>query len=75
MTVSYGAFGTVSHGTASCTPAYPSPTAGQGLFLLVAFAEATGTLPDTPAGWTLLGSSYGGGGTFGADAGPRGVAW
>lgn len=75
MSVSYGAFGTISHGTTSCTPAYPSPTAGQGLFMLVSFTETSNTVPVTPSGWTLLGSASGGAGSFGLDTGPRGVAW
>lgn len=75
MAITYRAFGTISHGANSCTPAYPSPAAGYGLFMLVSVAEATDTLPTTPSGWTLIGSFAGGGGTFGVDAGNRVAAW
>lgn len=76
MTISYSAAGALSEHADSITPAYPStPTAGELLALLVVSGHADDSIPTAPSGWTLVDSTSGGGGVFGAGAGPRRLTW
>ncbi|MYR84092.1 hypothetical protein GTY41_03815 [Streptomyces sp. SID685] len=43
--------------------------------LQVVSGSAADNTPSTPSGWILAGSASGGGGTFGASAGPRRLTW
>lgn len=74
MTVTFGTMGTVVEGTGNLTPAYPSPTSGQGLGCIVWWGEASNTAPTLPAGWTLLGNFNSGAGSYALDAGDRNVS-
>jgi hypothetical protein len=58
------------------TPAYPAgATAGRLAVLQVVSGHTDDSIPTTPSGWNLAGSFSGGGGTFGAAAGPRRLTW
>lgn len=74
MVASFGALGTASNvsSSSSCTPAYPSPSAGMDLWCYVAWCEQNDTAPSMPAGWTLVESvTCDDGVAFGADSGKR----
>lgn len=74
MTISFGSTGTqVTHAN-SITPVVVG-TAGQLAVLQVASGHPNDSIPTTPSGWQLAGSTSGGGGTFGASAGPRRLTW
>lgn len=76
MTISFVAVGALSEHTDTVTPAYPvGATVGRLAILQVVSARSTDTTPSTPSGWTLAGSSSGGGGAFGLDTGPRRLTW
>lgn len=71
MTISLTNTGTSATHTDTVTPAVPSPAAGQLALLVVASGHSLDPTPSTPSGWSLVDSFSGGGGTFGANAGPR----
>ncbi|MFI0900558.1 hypothetical protein [Streptomyces sp. NPDC020983] len=76
MTISYSAAGALSSAASTITPAYPAtPTVGQLLVLVVTSGHTDDPTPSTPSGWTLVDSTSGGGGTFGAGTGPRRLTW
>ncbi|MFR9796638.1 hypothetical protein ACL02U_12140 [Streptomyces sp. MS06] len=76
MTISYSAPGALAEDADTITPAYPSsPTADQLLVLTVLSGHTDDPTPATPSGWMLVSSTVGGGGTFGAGAGPRRLTW
>ena len=56
-------------GTTSVAPSYPEHDYGDLLLLFVGSRASADNTPNTPTGWTSLGSYNGGVGTFGADAG------
>ncbi|WP_262059661.1 hypothetical protein [Streptomyces sp. STR69] len=70
MTISFGSTGAQSTHTDTITPAVAG-SAGQLAVLQVVSGHPSDSVPSTPSGWTLVGSASGGGGTFGASAGPR----
>ncbi|MFJ8153973.1 hypothetical protein [Streptomyces sp. NPDC094468] len=70
MTISYGSTGTQATHTDTITPAVVG-SAGNLAVLQVVSGHPSDPVPSTPSGWTLVGSASGGGGTFGASAGPR----
>ncbi|MFB7288971.1 hypothetical protein [Actinacidiphila glaucinigra] len=76
MTISYvGSGATSSHGD-TVTPAYGStPAAGQLGILQVVSGHPSDSIPSTPSGWALVDSFSGGGGAFGAGAGPRRITF
>jgi hypothetical protein len=49
--------------------------AGDLAILQVLSGHPSDTVPTTPSGWTQVGSFSGGGGSFGASAGPRRMTW
>lgn len=72
----FGAIGTGSSGTTSCTPSYPSGiTARSALFCVVTGRSNTATTAPaiTGGGWTSVADLEGGTGTFAADTGTRRV--
>lgn len=72
MTISYGAVGASASAAESVTPALPAgAAAGQLAVLQVVSGHQDDPTPATPSGWLLAGSFSGGGGVFGAAAGPR----
>jgi hypothetical protein len=71
VTITYGTAGAQSTHTDTITLAAPGGTAGQLAVLQVVSGHANDSIPATPSGWTLASSVSGGGGTFGASAGPR----
>lgn len=72
MTISYGAAGSLAQHTDTVTPAMPAgAAAGQLAILQVVSGHPNDNVPSTPSGWSLAGSSSGGGGTFGLNTGPR----
>jgi hypothetical protein len=74
--VTFGAVGTLSSGTTSCTPAYPTgiSAATSKLYCVVTGRSSTAsTAPTMPAGWTKLADLENGVGTFGVDTGTRRV--
>ncbi len=77
MAVAFGAIGTASSGTTSCSPAYPTGISASTsvLYCLVTGRANTGSLVTAPTGWTNVGSVDGGAGTFGVDTGPRRAFW
>ncbi|MGZ0231108.1 hypothetical protein [Streptomyces sp. CPS1] len=76
MTISYVAAGALAQHPNTITPALPAgATAGQLAVLQVLSGSTADSTPATPSGWTLAGSTSGGGGTFGASAGPRRLTW
>ncbi|MFE6362981.1 hypothetical protein ACFVP3_23655 [Streptomyces sp. NPDC057806] len=76
MTISYIAVGAASSHTDTITPAYPAgATAGRLAVLTVISGHPTESVPSTPSGWETAGTFSGGGGVFGAGAGPRRVTY
>ncbi|MER7517772.1 hypothetical protein [Streptomyces sp. NPDC126499] len=72
MTISYSSIGALSNSTTTITPAIPAgAVAGELAVLQVVSAHTNDSVPSTPSGWNLAGSSSGGGGTYGAGTGPR----
>ncbi|MFF0597928.1 hypothetical protein [Streptomyces antibioticus] len=72
MTISFGAAGASSSAAESVTPALPAgASAGMLAVLQVVSGHQDDPVPATPSGWTFAGSASGGGGAFGAAAGPR----
>src|ERR1043165_4345164 len=72
MAISYIGVGALSQAAASITPAYPAgATAGRLAVLQVVSGHPSDSVPTTPSGWQSAGTFSGGGGTFGAAAGPR----
>jgi hypothetical protein len=70
MTVAYVSVGTVGTGSTSATAGTPASLAtGDGVLLHVVAKPDTATI-NTPAGWSLVSSVAGGGGTTGAAVGP-----
>jgi hypothetical protein len=70
MTISYGTTGAQSTHTDTITPTVVG-SAGQLAVLQVVSGHSLDSVPSTPSGWILAGSTSGGGGTFGSAAGPR----
>ena len=70
MTISFGSTGAQSTHTDTITPAVAG-SAGNLAILQVVSGHPNDNVPSTPSGWSLVGSASGGGGTFGASAGPR----
>ena len=70
MTISYGSTGTLATHTDTITPTVVG-SAGNLAILQVVSGHPSDSVPSTPSGWTLIGSSSGGGGTFASSAGPR----
>ncbi|MGW1000483.1 hypothetical protein [Streptomyces sp. NPDC002520] len=70
MTISFGSTGAQSSHTDTITPGMVG-TAGHLAILQVVSGHPSDSVPSTPSGWTLIGSASGGGGVFGASAGPR----
>ena len=56
-------------GTTTLAIPYPDHEAGDMFIMLVGNRDGTDSTPNTPGGWTSLGTYIGGKGTFGADAG------
>lgn len=76
MTISLVSTGALSQGATTITPAYGSGVvAGRLAVLTVLSAHPLESIPQTPSGWTQVDSISGGGGTFGAGAGPRRLTW
>lgn len=72
MTISYNASGALATHTDTVTPALPAgAAAGQLAVCQVVSGHPSDSVPSTPSGWTLAGSSSGGGGSLGLNAGPR----
>lgn len=72
MTISYGAAGSLAQHTDTVTAGLPAgAAAGQLAILQVVSSHPNLNVPSTPSGWTLVGSSTGGGGTLGLNTGPR----
>lgn len=72
MAISYIGTGALSTHADTITPAYPAgATAGRLAVLQVVSAHTDESVPTTPSGWNLAGTFSGGGGVFGAAAGPR----
>lgn len=74
MTITYGATGAQAVHTDTITPALVGAV-GDLAILQVVSGHPSDNMPSTPSGWTLVGTSSGGGGTFGAGAGPRRLTW
>ena len=74
MTISFGTAGTQATHTDTVTPALVG-AAGDLAILQVISGHPNDSQPSTPSGWVLAGSASGGGGTFGASAGPRRLTW
>lgn len=74
MTISFGSTGAQSTHTDTITPAVVG-SAGNLAILQVVSGHPNDSVPSTPSGWTLVGSTSGGGGVFGASAGPRRLTW
>ncbi|WP_392971199.1 hypothetical protein [Streptomyces sp. LN245] len=70
MTISFGSTGTQATHTDTVTPTVVG-SAGNLAVLQVVSGHPLDSVPSTPSGWTLVGSASGGGGSFGASAGPR----
>ncbi|MFD6552762.1 hypothetical protein [Streptomyces sp. NPDC058398] len=70
MTISFGSTGTQATHTDTVTPTLVG-SAGNLAVLQVVSGHSLDSVPSTPSGWTLVGSASGGGGSFGASAGPR----
>ncbi|SOD80161.1 hypothetical protein SAMN06272781_6898 [Streptomyces sp. 1222.2] len=76
MAISYIGIGALSNHADTITPAYPAgATAGRLAVLQVVSAHTDESIPTTPSGWNLAGTLSGGGGVFGAAAGPRRLTW
>ncbi|WP_426568084.1 hypothetical protein [Streptomyces canus] len=74
MSISYGSTGAQASHADTITPVITG-LAGQLAILQVASGHTDDSIPSTPSGWSLVGSFSGGGGTFGAGAGPRRLTW
>ncbi|MFI6249053.1 hypothetical protein [Streptomyces sp. NPDC051016] len=74
MTISYGSTGTQSTHTNTITPTLVG-SAGQLAVLQVVSGHPDDSIPSTPSGWILAGSTSGGGSTFASSAGPRRLTW
>lgn len=76
MAITYIGIGALSTHADTITPAYPAgATAGRLAVLQVVSAHTDESIPATPSGWNLAGTLSGGGGVFGAAAGPRRVTF
>jgi hypothetical protein len=76
VTVSYIGIGALSTHADTITPAYPAGATVDRLAVLqVVSAHTDESVPSTPSGWNYAGSLSGGGGVFGAAAGPRRVTF
>ncbi|NUP36027.1 MAG: hypothetical protein HOY76_03130 [Streptomyces sp.] len=76
MAISYIGIGALSNHADTITPAYPAgATVGRLAVLQVVSAHTDESIPTTPSGWNLAGTVSGGGGVFGAAAGPRRLTW
>ncbi|MET7479529.1 hypothetical protein ABZT17_34920 [Streptomyces sp. NPDC005648] len=76
MTISYSLTGATASHTDTVSPGLPSgAAAGMLAILQVVSGHPNDNVPSTPSGWTLAGSSSGGGGTFGSGTGPRRVTF
>ncbi|CBG73144.1 hypothetical protein SCAB_61231 [Streptomyces scabiei 87.22] len=76
MAISFIGIGALSNHADTITPAYPAgATAGRLAVLQVVSAHTDESIPTTPSGWNLAGTFSGGGGVFGAAAGPRRVTF
>ncbi|WAZ20161.1 hypothetical protein STRCI_001260 [Streptomyces cinnabarinus] len=76
MTISYIGVGAVSSHADTITPAYPAgATVGRLAVLTVISGHPNESTPSTPSGWEAAGSVSGGGGVFGASAGPRRITY
>lgn len=72
MTITYSAVAALASGTSTVAPDIPvGATAGQLAVLQVVSAHTNDSIPSTPSGWSLIGTSSGGGGSYGAGTGPR----
>jgi hypothetical protein len=72
----YGAVGTGSSGTTSCTPSYPSgisASTSKLICVVTGRSSTANTVPTMPSGWTRIGGLEGGTGTWGVDTGTRRV--
>ncbi|MEW2300282.1 hypothetical protein AB0958_09905 [Streptomyces sp. NPDC006655] len=74
MTISFGTTGAQATHTDTITPVLVG-SAGQLAVLQVISGHPNDNIPSTPSGWIRAGSTSGGGGTFGASAGPRRLTW
>lgn len=74
MTISFGTTGTQATHTDTVTPTLVG-AAGDLAILQVLSGHSNDSVPSTPSGWSLVASFSGGGGTFGASAGPRRLTW
>ncbi|MEV7394352.1 hypothetical protein [Streptomyces sp. NPDC091215] len=74
MTISFGTTGTQATHTDTIIPTVVG-SAGNLAVLQVISGHPNDNVPSTPSGWILAGSVSGGGGTFGASAGPRRLTW
>jgi hypothetical protein len=74
VTISFGSAGAQATHTDTVTPTVVGAT-GDLAILQVVSGHPNDSVPSTPSGWTLVGSFSGGGGTFGASAGPRRLTW
>ncbi|MEU2339989.1 hypothetical protein ABZ608_41765 [Streptomyces sp. NPDC013172] len=74
MTISFGTTGAQATHTDTITPTLVG-SAGQLAVLQVISGHPNDNIPSTPSGWIRAGSTSGGGGTFGASAGPRRLTW
>jgi hypothetical protein len=78
MAVTYGAQGTSSSGTTSCTPSYPtgiSASTSEIFAIVTGRSSVANTAFTGPAGWTGLSALESGTGTYGADTGTRRVGF
>lgn len=76
MAITFIGIGALATHADTITPAYPAgATAGRLAVLQVVSAHTDESIPTTPSGWNLAGTLSGGGGVFGAAAGPRRLTW
>jgi len=73
--LAFGAVGTGSNGSTSCTPSYPSGITTNDLILcFICSGQSSQNTPTMPTGWTRICTLSGGNGaTFGVDVGNRRV--
>jgi hypothetical protein len=74
VTISFGTAGTQATHTDTVTPTLVGAT-GDLAILQVISGHPNDSIPSAPSGWVLVGSFSGGGGVFGASAGPRRLTW
>ncbi len=76
MSVAYASIGAFVTLAESVTLTYPeAPSPGRLAVAVVDSGHPTATVvPSTPVGWGFVGSFVGGGGAYGADAGPRRIS-